>query len=160
PPARVSAFISPPRVPIEATMRHSTRPAIEPFAGWPDGLADRGFIEVPKMLLQDLTSFGLSPTNLAVWLSLESYARDPSVVDWPAALVLSDGLGLGESTFRAHVALLEAVGFIERIAMVDLDGRQVTNDYATEGLFELAGGLDSGWIAAPDLLAREPTSIG
>jgi hypothetical protein len=107
---------------------------------WGEAVADAGWTPIPSLLIGHACDLGLTPTDLALIVALESHyygCGDPAV--YPSKKRLARLVGCAESTVRARLKHLELGGLIEVHTRRRANASQTANGYTRDGLLRALG---------------------
>ena len=132
----------------DSTLIPSSEPALIPMdmarptlkaadAKWGSAVLQLGYCMVPSLLLRAQNRLKLTPTQLAVLLQLCDFWWDKARKPFPSKETLAVRLGMTARQVQRHLAVLEQMKLIERIARFDPGtGGRETNLYDLSGLVE------------------------
>lgn len=118
----------------EIIRRPQTKAARASEKKWGAAVMKIGFSIVPSLLLRAQRRLRLSPTQLAVLLQICDYWWEERRKPYPSKELLADRLGLSPRQIQRHIAELEEMGLVERIARTGSHGGRLSNTYDLAGL--------------------------
>ncbi len=83
-------------------------------AKWPEDVAQRGFVPVPKCLITCMGDLGLSPQEVSVLINIIERCWFAGDKAWPSVDYLATNIGRGNSTTRGITSSLAKKGFLDK----------------------------------------------
>lgn len=129
---------------------------------WSPELWGAGWIGIPNIIVEKQGDLGLDATDVNVLLHLLRYWWHRDNLPHPSKRTIAECMGVDPSTVRRHVAKMEKLGLLQRIARKEESRGQKTNYYDFSGLIAAATPLAQEALAnkerrrAEDAQRRRP----
>jgi DNA-binding transcriptional ArsR family regulator len=93
-----------------------------------------GFCMVPSLLLKAQRRLKITPAQLAVLMHLADISWRAEQNPIPSKALLAERLSVGERQIQRHIAALEKMGYVKRIARTSYHKGKISNEYELSGL--------------------------
>ena len=105
---------------------------------WSPDLWNSGWVGIPNVILQNQQKLGLDSTDINILLQLLCHWWTADNLPHPGKETVAEYMGVDASTVRRHIAKMEAMGLVKRVARKDAKRGQKTNYYDFSGLVKAA----------------------
>ena len=117
---------------------------------WSPELWGAGWIGIPNIIVEKQRDLGLDSTDINILLHLLRYWWHRDNLPHPGKRTIADCMGVNPSTVRRHIAKMEKLGLLQRVARKDESRGQKTNYYDFAGLIAAATPLAQEAIATKE----------